>query len=836
MRFARCGVARVAFTLGLALFAIALPAQPQEAPQEQEAPKRATPDRSGRITRSAAELLANEATKSQETLVALPYLAGNQKDLHARGEQIILRRIRAGRTHIGFLRLDIILAYRLFPEHFSDAGRAEVEAWLRKELAGELAGRHFVDRNDNWAFTTAYLLIVGGEAVDRKDLAAEGSRRLESFLEMGRDLGLSSEYNSPTYAPISLFSVAAIASLAESPRTRAIARVIAQILWAEIALRYHPGSTQFAAPQSRAYLDDVLGRGGELRYALLPLLESGLVVEDVRIPESDRHTFMIPESGMVPSLLDATTRELFEDKRLPARILARGYRPETVAGADSYPAGFFDSTTFLTERYAIGSAEQNYGVGDASSPFQVHWSRAPRAQSLAELGTLFERFRQARDLPHLEPELPAQKGYLRVVQIENTALLLYRPRVSEPTRTDTLAATLFIPHPERLGRILAGDDRIDLDEGPVTLVDPRPVFIEDAGVFFALHPLPASDLGRDHAVRIERNGDRLEISNINRWSQEARPLTRREALGVSNGWVVEVADQTQYPSFEAFVAQVASPEIEVHEADDARRVSYRRPGRKIEVGQRIASDAIEWKRFDGIPAPSPVLDSPQMSKSLDGRSALGAYSIEGGSPHLVLAGKGDRNLVYVAPHREPAALRIESPTGLLSSPAFALGRIEIRSGESFDIIVDAVAQPAPLQIQGELATRLGRFILNGVDRSAEIDRAEAPIVLPLPREAPLPPATLQATLSWQKAMDPRTNRGSVSLQLRNTGQTPLRDVWVTFRALGPGRGLSKPSHYLERIEPGQRKKLGWPLRGKPGTEVQATLTARNSKALQVSTE
>ncbi|MBU4212014.1 MAG: hypothetical protein KKD33_05465 [Verrucomicrobia bacterium] len=74
-----------------------------------------------------------------------------------------------------------------------------------------------------------------------------------------------SEFNSPTYSPISLHSLAKIVELVPDHQIQDLALKIEMKLWREILGLYHPGLSVQCGPYSRAYRVDILGQNSQMR-------------------------------------------------------------------------------------------------------------------------------------------------------------------------------------------------------------------------------------------------------------------------------------------------------------------------------------------------------------------------------------------------------------------------------------------------------------------------------------------------------------------------------------------------------------------------------------------
>ncbi|MCK5849815.1 MAG: hypothetical protein KAH23_02785, partial [Kiritimatiellae bacterium] len=399
-----------------------------------------------------AELKRLCMQSKSELYTTLYLLADKDPAKWKKAEAGILKRIRIKRTGIAFFGMDIVLAYRLYEDRFSPEGRKTIAKHIEDSISpGSFEyGCRFVNANDNWPFNAMSRMIIGGECVGRDDLVLEGISRLENFLITNRQLGMTSEYNSPTYNALSLYAVEVVADLAHSLRARVTARVVAERLWLETAHRYHPPSRQLAAPHSRAYFEDTLGVRSAMFYTLYPLLSEPPSLDNTQFPTARHHYQSCAENARIRHFFEPYHAAICLNKRYPYHVQGRKFRPFRKEGADTWPGGFFDTVTYMTGTYAVGSAQRVFCGGHSTTPFQAHWVDKDDKRS----NTLFVRYRVDNAMPNTVGKMSHQfpeNGIVHPVQHRNTTIVLYRPKRNwhRPKGTSpgirSLSASVMIP-------------------------------------------------------------------------------------------------------------------------------------------------------------------------------------------------------------------------------------------------------------------------------------------------------------------------------------------------------------------------------------------------------
>jgi hypothetical protein len=197
----------------------------------------------------------------------------------------------------------------------------------------------------NIAVKGTFVTLVAADRLADRDLRQYADERLTRLAQAIDQTGSFAEYNSPTYAAVTIGNLTRLRMLERDEGVLARAARIEERVWLHLARRWHHATKQFAGPMSRAYSTDLgfplwieKSLGGRLglitsaedfgRYT--PSGEVGLL--DYRCPEALAGQFLAPREP-------AQTREIF------------------VTGADGVLP--VQGTTWIEPALSIGSANRS---------------------------------------------------------------------------------------------------------------------------------------------------------------------------------------------------------------------------------------------------------------------------------------------------------------------------------------------------------------------------------------------------------------------------------------------------------------------------------------------
>ncbi len=479
--------------------------------------------------------------------------------------------------------------------------RMSHEAWhalldLTAEGHGDFPGNRQCDYqfhgyNDNMPAKGTMSLVLGGEILKDHGAIAHGQFQLRQFQEQLYRGGLSAEYNSPTYSPLTLHAMAEIAEYSKAERDREIARLLERRLWADLACHWHPEAHQQAGPHSRAYTTDAVGHLSNVRtlvWTVLGEAASGLSPMVLFDPTPD---LVYHHCGNIPFNiaqmcwyvaghyhLDEDLAELFLHKPCPFELEA------TAEYGDSgeMPSRRTVCTTYITPDYSLGTSSTGYGDNGQPNAFFVTY---PRQGQKPVGSTVHLRYTINDEVPSMtgedgewrgEADLVRNRAHYVTVQQGPSALVSCHPaqNLSELEVSRLSLMTIFAEHLGEVEEVRVGERAYASWEGEF---EPKQWFGVRAGrCLLALRPLAFSAVGLEAKVRLE-SYPKYKTITIDNYRGEARKFPAVDLLHIFNGFAAEVASVDEFPSLGDFLGALQEASLEDYALFHTRRIRYLRP-------------------------------------------------------------------------------------------------------------------------------------------------------------------------------------------------------------------------------------------------------------------
>ena len=542
-----------------------------------------------------------------------------------------------------FSTLSMIELLLRYPDKVTRSNTAKLRDHIAEEVRSvQKAHNSFVGGNDNFPAMAVAIQVLGGELVGDEGAVDAGVDTLYSLRDLLTRRGFFSEYNSPTYAAVTLHALAETANHARHAEARRLAKHGADRMWLDVAAHWHPGTSFPAGPQSRAYHADSTMLSSHLHTVMWSVF--GDVVwpsplERYFGPQAEaRFEHIVHRLGYMHSALagyaatvhrvgDDIARLAF-DKRYPFR--ARGtaemgtfhlgdYR-ENENGAVVHVPGrcvAFGSddvclNTYMEKGFAIGTSTRGFLSGTQSEVFFETHRRRPRGRTLADVRSVFVRYLVGpTDLTaEMAAGLIRQHALAWAVQDDTRALALYHPNGDLHRGVTDLRLCVLLPEADApVDEVWIGDRRLPDRDGESPTADW--VILKDGPMLLAFHPLAATDLGRRVAVRSE-HVDGLRVISFYNYEGAKRTFARDELPAVRNGFVFEAATTRQYRTAGAFLKALRRAQVSDTVVMATRRVRYLRGRREMLLwldprrqsikaatvnGRQVAYDPLE---IDGV--------------------------------------------------------------------------------------------------------------------------------------------------------------------------------------------------------------------------------------------
>lgn len=231
----------------------------------------------------------------------------------------------------------LLIEYRhgaRLPDHV----RARVREAIR-HAAYSVKRRNVTMTYTNIAVKGTFVTLAAGQLLEDRELWEYATDRQRRFARTLEETGSFAEYNSPTYANVTLANLTRIRMCVRDADVLALNEKIEKRLWLHLAARWHVPTRQLAGPMSRCYSTDIgaplwlqKALGGRLVFAAL---------EEIRARR-------VPVAGEVGVLEyrcpEEAARYFLEDR--PPRQVRELFTP------------LVQGTTWLDKDYALGSANR----------------------------------------------------------------------------------------------------------------------------------------------------------------------------------------------------------------------------------------------------------------------------------------------------------------------------------------------------------------------------------------------------------------------------------------------------------------------------------------------
>lgn len=478
--------------------------------------------------------------------------------------------------------------------------------------------------NDNMPAKATMGLILGGERLGNTAAVEHGIHNLRQLRAMLIRRGINSEFNSPTYTPLTVHAMAEIASHAESDEARSLALKIEHRLWYDIAARFHPETKMISGPYSRAYTVDTLGHLSCLASLLWFVLgdaaspspltlfgdHDGVLHHMNDVPfNCAQMSWFASGTYHLPENIDA----LFFKKCYPYRAIATAEVGDCsdIAGSAGYDAHPCRIETYMTRDFAVGTTDTQWLGGEQTMNYFADYRYTDTVNTWQDRGTVFTKFLINDDAPGNtasagfansgEADNIASHSNTLTIQDGSSVLLVTNPQPSlgsdrgkkEPTVISVLRELFIFPsHTHSADEVMIGGRSSASWSG--SAAKGEWICVKRGRMFIGIRPLAFSIPERPISISLEK-ANSYEVIETLFYSGDKRTFSREELCHMHGGYFIEHACIDEYPSLAAFADACARIEF----ADfywTTRRVRCRRsasPERKaLEMEISISADAL----------------------------------------------------------------------------------------------------------------------------------------------------------------------------------------------------------------------------------------------------
>ena len=497
---------------------------------------------------------------------------------------------------------------------------------------------------------------LGGQLLGDESLTQRGQAKLQAWAMFTLQNGTTFEYNSPTYTPIIVRALAALAERSDHESTRVTARMMATRLGLGVALHIHPTTGRMVGPHSRAYHPSVIG-------------------------EADAEISMVQNWIKQGDLPDWVNQAL-SPAQMPYQI-----RETALERLE------MDLTTYHTEAFALGTASRV--TTDQSDVLMVHYNRPGTKRP----GVMYSRYllgdKWLGDFYHptdraMDRNL-SESGKFWGVQSGARSIGLYTN--STFRHTQSAKAALIWTAFDEIEEIWVGDTPIK--ELPYNVAVGEVIVVASGDVYIAVRPLTLTDLGRDAPIRLTNRGGDL-VLELHNYLGKKRLFWDMQWPGgffkglPQNGVYLEVAARTEYPSAQAFGEIVASGTL----TDEAAppfvyygakprpwKVEYTRDGETL----GLEVDLMEWDLIRRWTQDGDLgwvqLDSEVARQNADGKVVVGGASLTSAKSPAWLYAAPDAKIWSAGYLGAPTPITLKVPGGSVHIESMGTGTITWNNGE-----------------------------------------------------------------------------------------------------------------------------------------------------------
>ena len=503
----------------------------------------------------------------------------------------------------------------LFPQ-----GRDAVDYWRRShDWRGRASffrdGFNYSVSTQNFNHTAPVGALLGGAMIGSERAMADGRHGLEAlplrfwgFLD-----GSTQEMLDPYYLSITLSAQKMFADFAPQPIDRLMGRILVDRTVEMLITAWHPRLRRFVSSAGRARIAGLLVEQDGIYGALHSVSRDG-AANSLDLPATAR------QHGMPAWGYD------FPPGRVAMQALTAPWAPSWVTGLiDDKPVPFEETAAettrgnfkpplwrrvWLGRWHGLASADIRGGTAD----LMAQWVRAPRKSTrMEDLGTLTARYLANRpDLVTTSDGTVRDPGLLLTFQSRNRAIVFAKPHNNRARFLEAVGKEGV----SQLATVIGlwnfaetKDWELFVDDQKITTLPHRlksgqRILLRDGVSYLAILPLPASDLGRDVEIEIDRgsasNGGgkapptnaevapALVVSIYN--MRRASPVAPGD-LGLDvimsrtfGGFVLEMGDAEQHGDFDAFARHIKGAQL---------TATWRDSRRLLEVGYKSGNDLME---------------------------------------------------------------------------------------------------------------------------------------------------------------------------------------------------------------------------------------------------
>lgn len=473
----------------------------------------------------------------------------------------------------------------------ADCRKTIEEAVLR--ACASVKKRDVVPGYTNIALLSAALLSVAGELYGAPEYLEEGRRKLRELADFINLTGGFQEYNSPTYAGVSMSALCWMGTFVQTEEIHDLALRIQGRMWHTLSAHYHAPTGQLAGPYSRAYGNRLQRYAGAVKYYLYKVLGDAF-----DLGENKTHGHDTAYGGVAALQEVACPEEALErlrDVDFP-RTVKEAVRTDGRPLGPGYVGPFEQMTTHLADRYALGTINAKESWVQRRN-LVVHWVGPNRSPAALTEGVW-------------ENGEPSQRGDLRFwsAQKAGRALAFYDLSTMEERTLSSVAVAvrLEVDEPPELWVSQKAVEAL-----PRTFSSGSTVLIRSGEVGIALR-FHAEGMGGARAQGEIREAEGGLVLVLDLYRGEPQAVSGKTLEGAFCVCQLEVQPVESDREAEAFLEAFESGDVQIESVDGRLQARWRSEDAVLAIAPTGEEGARRYEGIvDGIPVhPERLVEEP----------------------------------------------------------------------------------------------------------------------------------------------------------------------------------------------------------------------------------
>jgi hypothetical protein len=484
----------------------------------------------------------------------------------------------------------------LYGDRLSNQFKEEMLPHIRAAFAA--IRRHNVPVGyTNMFLMKAVNLILLGEAVQDPTASSEGYAQFDQWLGYTRLNGIH-EFDSPTYYGINLNSLFLGYRFCAREDVKAKFKAALDYFWTDIAANLFPARGALAGSHSRDY--DFLRGGGSIDvYLFIEGLRRDLNTDRLDLEKA----FILLNDGE-------------HGYRPSAKILSIAHKMDRVvlqkwdAGPDR------DKTTYITDGFAMGSANGNYGAQDKPISIQLKSDK-----DLPDISIVPD----TTDQPYGKVRIKGSDGHMKpvhqplhptIVQEKGALLVLLDLDPSKAGMVESLATNILLPAKvDRLtldGKVCPSDEEFSQAAHKDSVVGVRE---GNTGVAIRVFKLDGC-AGKEAlaALKADKNGLKYGAARLAVYHHRGAPTALKD-VHIRVGFLILVEPCADEAAFKDLLKRVGAARIEEKGAKGSWDVAACIGDLTLEAGRDLDHRATLYRRVNGQDVKSPMFSINGEDKS-----------------------------------------------------------------------------------------------------------------------------------------------------------------------------------------------------------------------------